>query len=391
MAQCIFCDDLLNKETKPEHILMAALGGRKTSQVIICSNCNQTFGGTIDNAFASQVEFIRNLLQLKSGTGNPPPMLRGIQTSEEKLNIASDGTPILIMKPFTFEDNGDGTFNVQISCRTLSELEKIIPHLAGALKKTEEQVRASLKGGTLRSIEKPPGLIQQKISVGGLEALRSVTKSCLTLWSSEVGGEEARKAPYEQARRFVASGSANLNQRLCALDSRPLPLEEKLKKDYGDFFNFIFIRSNDDGRVIGHFSLYNTFCWRVLLAESGGITNRSIALALNPQDTLVWSDKIANQFALDFVWLESPVYSLPEAKKRFEAVMQYNFEMSRRSAIAKIFDTTFGKHSADKGVLEPQRYDEFCGELSDRVARHMLGLSYEQKISVEEIEQLFKK
>jgi poly-gamma-glutamate capsule biosynthesis protein CapA/YwtB (metallophosphatase superfamily) len=66
MALCLFCDSGLNEASTPEHILHNALRGRKTTRHAICSAHNNAFGETIDDALASQVIAIRNLLQLKS-------------------------------------------------------------------------------------------------------------------------------------------------------------------------------------------------------------------------------------------------------------------------------------------------------------------------------------
>jgi hypothetical protein len=73
VMKCIFCDSDLIPGTKPEHILLDALGGKKTTRRAICSGCNNMFGGTIDQALANQVQVLRNLLQFGSGTGRPPP------------------------------------------------------------------------------------------------------------------------------------------------------------------------------------------------------------------------------------------------------------------------------------------------------------------------------
>ena len=61
MALCLFCDSELDESTKPEHILLNALGGRKTTTKAVCSTCNNTFGSTIDYELALQVIEIRNL------------------------------------------------------------------------------------------------------------------------------------------------------------------------------------------------------------------------------------------------------------------------------------------------------------------------------------------
>ena len=68
MAKCIFCDNDLTGEAKPEHIVLNALGGRKTTKNTDCAACNNKFGGTIDAEVGTQVEVLRNMLQLNSGT-----------------------------------------------------------------------------------------------------------------------------------------------------------------------------------------------------------------------------------------------------------------------------------------------------------------------------------
>jgi hypothetical protein len=45
----------LGPDTKPEHILLDASGGRMVTRVVDCSACNNLFGNGIDNTFAGQV------------------------------------------------------------------------------------------------------------------------------------------------------------------------------------------------------------------------------------------------------------------------------------------------------------------------------------------------
>src|SRR4051812_14744058 len=103
MALCIFCDRELQQKTKPEHILQSALGGRKTSRSIVCDGHNETLGSTIDKALSEQVQVIRNLLQLDSGTGKAPPMLRNVKAGSDTINVRGNGTLELVEKPFTIE------------------------------------------------------------------------------------------------------------------------------------------------------------------------------------------------------------------------------------------------------------------------------------------------
>jgi hypothetical protein len=81
---CIFCAAELGPHTKPEHILLNALGGRKKTQRVICSKHNNDFGGHIDDALTTQVEVLRNHLQLESGTRKPPPALKNLQAGSDE-------------------------------------------------------------------------------------------------------------------------------------------------------------------------------------------------------------------------------------------------------------------------------------------------------------------
>jgi hypothetical protein len=81
---CIFGEQLLDEKTKPEHILHDALGGRKTTRRVICSDCNNTFGDSIDRALTGPFEVIRNLFQMRSGYGSTAPTLADLQ---EAINL----------------------------------------------------------------------------------------------------------------------------------------------------------------------------------------------------------------------------------------------------------------------------------------------------------------
>jgi hypothetical protein len=138
MPLCLFCPTELDATTKPEHILLNALGGRKTTTKAICSACNNKFGGTIDNVLTSQVTALRNLLQLESGTGKAAPTLKNVQAGEHKVNIKGEGGLELVAEPFTIERLGDGRWNVQIRARSEEHLAEIVPHLAAALQIPED-------------------------------------------------------------------------------------------------------------------------------------------------------------------------------------------------------------------------------------------------------------
>jgi hypothetical protein len=111
MPKCIFCENELTPDTKPEHVLLSALGGRMTTRGAICSEHNNEFGGSVDKALAAQVEIIRNLLQLQTGTKKPPPPLKNLTAGTEKISAFGDGSLRLETPPFEVTDLSGGRFD----------------------------------------------------------------------------------------------------------------------------------------------------------------------------------------------------------------------------------------------------------------------------------------
>lgn len=68
MKHCILCKIELSVGEKPEHILLNALGGRKTTRDVLCSGCNNTMGVGPDKDFAESVAPLRTIANLKSGS-----------------------------------------------------------------------------------------------------------------------------------------------------------------------------------------------------------------------------------------------------------------------------------------------------------------------------------
>jgi hypothetical protein len=143
-AKCLFCENDLDFSTKPEHVLLNALGGRMTTTRAICSDCNNLFGRGIDKALTAQVDVIRNLLQMQSGTRKPPPTLKGVASENEKLRIAGDGSMQLQGRPFEVEKLDGGTVKVQIKARSIEHANSLIPNIAAAIGMPEEDLRKQM-------------------------------------------------------------------------------------------------------------------------------------------------------------------------------------------------------------------------------------------------------
>lgn len=386
MSFCIFCDAELGENTKPEHILLNALGGRMTTKWVICSDCNNLFGGGIDKALTDQVTPFRNLLQLESGSGRTAPAIKNVKAGNQTLHLKGDGQIDLVAKPFTTSVSADGTVSVQIHARSAEEIEKLIPHIAASLKMPEKNLREQMAGAPASVIEQRPNTIHFPTSFGGHEAIRSATKSCLILWATLVGNDEVRKDAYSAARLFVMDGDDAFNRSRVNLDARPLPNVEKIKSAYSPVFNLVYVRSDAQGRVVGHFTLYNMISFQVILAESGGVANRQLALVSNPVDSDVWSARAASELDIPFSWLIAPDYQIDQAKQRLVDLMEYYFESQRPKELNRIIDDVFQKNGIEKNApISRDLVEKLSGEIAERVTKYRLGLPHEEKMTFAEL------
>lgn len=375
-------------------MLLNALGGRKTTTRTICSACNNKFGNLIDKELARQSEFIRNLLQLDSGSGNPAPALKKIKAGNDIINIQGDGKLSLVVKPFKWENLPDGRVNIEINAESMEHLEKLIPDIAAATKISEADLRNQLAGAEIRQIERRPGTVHASLSFGGQDAIRSATKACLVLWALHVGNEQVRGPAYKAVRDFITDGSDTFSSTRTALDARYLNAIDRIKSKYGPVFNFIYVRSDESGRVIGHFTLYNIIGFQIVLAESGGTPNRMTALVSNPLSPSDWSDDVATEFEQSFEWLEKPEYydDFDTQRQRVADVMKNYFDIFRNKELHRIMDSVFDKHGVGEDDPIPhEKRDAIFSEISARLAAHMLGLPYENRMAPDQVKAFFQR
>lgn len=385
-AQCLFCETTLDRATKPEHILLNALGGRKTTTRATCSDCNNQFGNTIDKAIADQVSILRNMFQLPSGTGSAPPQVRSLPSEKGPIDLKADGAPDLKFKPFTVISRSDGTADIALNLRSLDELLRWVPHIAAVLGTTENKLWRQLQGVQGKRIITPAPRARIQFSLGGEDPLRSIVKSCLVLLSTVTGTELLRMPPFAEARRFVQEGGMDFNISRCSLDARLLPeaVDEVLSRDYGPLFNLIYVKSNDRGQTIGYFVLYRMSAWQVVLAESGGPKNVEAALISNPENPVIWADQLQGA-CLEFDWLKQPDGAgFPEVtNQRMAEAFDHYISKGRSRETGRIVEEVLCKHYADGDLIEDDERSRLAfSELSRRVAYWQLGVPYEESVTI---------
>ena len=242
---CLFCSAPIGRDTSPEHILLNALGGRATTRRVNCTPCNNLFGSTIDKAFASQIEPLRTLLNLKSGSNKPPASLRYKSSTGKNHMLHPDGNVSTDAKPLAFFPELDGKINVSLVVNELEEVRRFIPHIAAKIGLSEEEIGRQMAAADVKRVTAAAPPFTAQISLGGHDSLRSMVKACLVLCAAKIDLVSTREAAFSAARSFVTMGGADFQNSRIVLEGRDIPDTERLVREFGPIFNMIFCKSDD--------------------------------------------------------------------------------------------------------------------------------------------------
>lgn len=389
-AKCILCPALLEANTKPEHIWLKSLGGRKTSRSLLCDTCNNEFGGGPDKALAESVEFVRNLMNFRDGKRSEPPTIRGRKFEGAKIALKPGGVPVLDGgRPFIISPQPDGNAKVELRVNDAAHLQRLLPDLAAALSTDEDTVRKILQSADIRHVSQRIGTQNYHLSLGGPEAMRSMIKTCLLLWADRYGSQEIEKPCYEYAKRFARHGGDDPVGRITNLVTTPLKNVEKIITHFGEHFNLACVASNAQGQVIGYFRLYNICAWRFVLAQDGhpfGIAG----IVSNPADPAQWQ-YIDTTELVDFDTI-SPVnasWDAETARISLGRMLQTYQNEGSITELHRICDRASEKMGLSPDTpMTVEQIERYVREVSGRLASWMLGAPYEDVLTPDEIEKL---
>jgi hypothetical protein len=376
---CLFCNAPLGEATSPEHILLQALGGRATTRRVICSKCNNNFGATFDKSLAAEVEPIRTLLNLKSGSNKAPRSLSYKSAAGHRYVLSPDGNVSTGAKPLTFVPESGGAVNVNLTLHALEEVNQFIPHIAAKMGLPEDEIRRQMEGAEAKYVTVPAPPFTANISLGGRDALRSIVKACLVLCAARTDLTAVQGAPFQSARSFVTPGTGDFASARIILEGRDIPELERLTQKFGPIFNMIFCKSDEFGRMIAYYGLYNTAYWHIMLAEQGAPPNQTFGVVSDPRAPNLWRSFDGQLFDIEMSWMMKPILG---TGNRIEHSLGLAFrqrsEKQRFDYMAKIFHETMqecGLRYGDKIT------DEFIGKFSRSVALWWTKATFERRLT----------
>ena len=176
--------------------------------------------------------------------------------------------------------------------------------------------------------------------------------------------------------------------------TRKLPYAEALQKRFGPLSNLIYVKSDDEGRVVAHFTMYNIVSWQIILAETGGTPSLRTGLVSNPPDPATWSDAIASELDVVFAWFIVPTTILVHARERLIAAVKHYYDTETPIELKRILDEVFainGLTDDEQPITDPELLNKTVFEASKQLAAYALGLPHEEKLTGVEVAQRMRR
>lgn len=349
---------------------MEALGGKKRSRSVVCTQCNEHFSQAIDKHLPEGLEFFRCHMNIPPGDAPAKVFARGVDTGSRYIVYAGGRRELLVeTKEAETVVGNRKTKKIQVS-GDFKRCKKVVDGVRNS-GKYSETLFGPIKSTRMRepiSPEKQPG-------IGSEEQYRSVAKMAfnylgLLAQQGRITAEPHGKL-FGEIREYIRNGVLpRVGNKVCDIEGRrffnlpapPNPLYNRITV----FF------SPETASVYGYVEVLGSFKFSVLLSDiyNGEKTAYSItnlpAEAGPDQETKftdfapVSADRILSRPS----WQQNMRVAAKQLEHLIELNLDYDTHTFRQRAIRETFDELGVREG---GPLTPDRYWEFADRLTKKI------------------------
>ena len=375
---CALCEGLFEKLIdSEEHIIPNAIGGKRKVRGFLCQKCNSDTGREWDAALASQLNAISNLLNIKRERGTPPDLIVKTVTGQ-RLRHRTDGH----ITPAGYEDSihqVEGKVILEFTAPNMRELRR---HLDGLVRKHPQLAGVDLLQHAKKRTEYISDPMEIDLTFGGLDAGRSVVKSCAAL--AHAAGVRLADLPY--AREYLADKDkpcfGYYNEKDVVLNRPPKAI-----------FHCVHVQGDrTTGKVLGYVEYFGFQRIVALLSDSYSGEAFSESYAINP----VTGEEISLNVRLPDLSSEEiqDIYDYKKVDSEKTRVALGNFaesyiEESRKRELSRVLDDAVQHASTNCGaapgeILTDEQSGRFAALVMERLAPFLLHQFANPEFPVEE-------
>jgi hypothetical protein len=177
---------------------------------------------------------------------------------------------------------------------------------------------------------------------------------------------------------------------ICQIDFAPLAGSGVLMPRFGQHFNLALVASDQAGRAIGYFRLYNACAWRFELCSQGAPPSSIVTYVSNPERPSVWDTATTDALIPAAAVLgATPSHDYAEVRAAFGRMHADYHSRASLTEIDKICEQAATKlELAPVQPMTPEQVERYIAEVSHRMTSWMLGVSFERPLSADEITRL---
>ena len=260
---CVYCSNAYFSEGEgsKEHVILSALGGRKSSRNVCCEACNNRLGGEIDQPLADTFVFITNMLSIKTGRNKPAPTIRrAVQHEGKEYDIGPGADFSLSKQPISIQENKEtGEVEVFATVRDKDSALKLLDQVLDKYGMSTEDFDTL----PAQLVREPAPLIHQNIVIGGDVHFRSIAKMLFTYLATMIDPQRIRGEAFKPLIEYIDGLNTGFDQVRYDFVT-DLPKEPTLNSVNHRIFMFA---SAERRIVFGVLELFGRLRWSVQLTS----------------------------------------------------------------------------------------------------------------------------
>lgn len=351
-----------------EHVLIAALGGRKVTRNLCCQGCNNRLGTELDAEFAEVFAPIANMFNAKRARKGDAPTL----ATEEKL----DGHPLQILPGLKFSLRGskiqetelaDGNIGLTVSANTREDVEKL---MANYLKKFPDK-KFSIEGTRFIRKSTAAPLYSAELKVDEIEK-RCAAKMMLALLATSVAPERLRSDSLRDIVCYI-NGSLEIGENFQPWLNMSLP-ERKPEYEFGHAL--MVVADRERSLLIGVLQIYGTIAITGIMSECWDGPDIGI---------VYWVDPVAGasetiKFAPHEITRSYPRRRSPSDHEHRESLMRMMQEIQRRHRDARTEELIDGLVALKESSLPDDQKEKAADQLIESYVMDVLRIDHEREL-----------
>lgn len=373
LLSCVYCSPekvakFAMGEGSEEHVLIAALGGKKVTRNLCCKACNNRLGKELDAEFSRVFSPLANMFSIKRARKGDAPTLATEETIEgHQLEILPGLKYSLRGSKVTEHKREDGSIELRVSANTREGAERL---MANYMKKFEGK-KVSVGGQRFVSKSTAAPLFSASLKIEEVEK-RCAAKMMLALLATSTAPATVRSESLRDLVGYI-NGSLQLGSKFEPWLNVSLP-ERKPVYDFGHAL--MVVTDKERSLLIGALQIYGTISITGVLSECWNGPNVG---------TIYWLDPVSGsgetfKFTADDIGRSYPRQERPSSAEYQESMSLMMKEIQHRHLAALWEEFIDGLARLKSSNLSDDQKEKAANSLIESHVMNIMRIDHEREL-----------